>query len=363
MNILLISTPQSWRGGEQQLAYLAEEFEKYGVNQYFICAEGGAVHDLCLEREYVSFGVKTGIMDMLANGLLIKRICRNYKIDFIYTNDSKAHTMAYVATLLGNKTPLIVSRRVDFPVGKTWFSRKKYNHPAIKAIICDSKAVMEITGRSIVNKSLLKLVYDGIETQLTPPESKPDLRAMFNLPDDCRIIANVAALAPHKDYFTFLDTVAILKMKRPELRFLMIGEGPQRTDIEAYVKAKEVEDVVTMTGFRKDAKDLIWGFDVFLITSETEGLGGSILDTFARHVPVVATAAGGIPEIVLHEKTGLLAPVKDPEKIAAQVERMLDDNTLRNNLVKQAGEFVKDFDFRVIAEETLDVIKKGGTGN
>ena len=357
MNILHISTPKTWRGGEQQLAYLAEALPANEVAQYFVCASGGATEAFCIENDWASFGINTGITAMLANASLVKRICRNFEIDIIHTHDSKAHTIAFIAAKLGNKTPVVISRRVDFPVGKSWLSRKKYNDPSVKVIICVSKAIMEITGKSILNKSVLKLVYDGIDTDIEIPSSIPDLKAMFGFPEHSVVIGNVAALAPHKDYFTWLDTAAILKQKHPRLRFLIIGDGALKSEIKAYIHKKELENEVVMTGFREDARELMRALDIFMMTSETEGLGSSLLDAFVRKVPVVATDAGGIPEIVTHEKTGLLAPVKNPESIATQAERLLNDDHLRNTLIENARRSAGNFDKSVMATQTYEIYK------
>jgi len=355
MNILHISTPLSWRGGEQQLAYLAEELQKKYFKQYFICTKGGAVDRYCKEHNFPSFNINKVFSSIISNSTLIKRVCRENKIDIIHTHDSGAHTLAYIAAMMGNKTPIVVSRRVDFPIGKSWLSRKKYNHSSVKAILCVSNAIKEITGRSIINKAVLKVVYDGIDANITSPNPKPDLKAIFGFPPESIVIGNVAALAPHKDYFTWLDTAAILKEQNPQLRFLIMGDGPQKEEIISHLKQKGLEDVVVAAGFREDAKELIWGLDIFLNTSETEGLGSSLLDAFIRHVPVVATEAGGIPEIVIHEKTGLLAPVKNPEITAEQAERLLNDKELRAHLVENAFALGKGFDKSIMAEKTLEI--------
>jgi L-malate glycosyltransferase len=218
--------------------------------------------------------------------------------------------------------------------------------------------VMEITGRSIQDKSVLKLVYDGIETSTGSLLPTPDLRSIFKLPECSVIIGNVAALAPHKDYFTWLDTADILRKKHPEFRFLMIGDGPLREELSAAIRQKNLGDVVTMAGFREDAKTLMQGFDIFLNTSETEGLGSSILDAFVRGIPVVATAAGGIPEIVIHNKTGMLVPVKQPQALADCVEQLLSDPGLKNEITRNASEFVKKFDISVMASQTLEIYRE-----
>lgn len=95
--------------------------------------------------------------------------------------------------------------------------------------------------------------------------------------------------------------------------------------------------------------------DVLLFTSKEEGLGTTILDAFACKVPVVATAAGGIPEIITNEKTGLLAPVGDAQTLAHYVEKILADRNLREQLIENAWQKVKYFSKENMAKKTLEV--------
>ena len=353
MNILHISTPSSWRGGEQQLAYLALELNDKLEEQLFLCTQGGAMEAFCFENELVAFPGSQGLLSLPTNAALLKRICRNYAIDIIHTHDSKAHTLAFYASITGNKTPIVVSRKVDFPVGKSWLSRKKYNHPLLKRIICVSEKIKEVTGASIENKSVLRVIYDGIETNIDLSTPKPDLHEIFDIPQEYAIVGNVAALAPHKDYFTWLDTAKLLKEQGQKIKFIAFGEGPTKEKIEAYITSLGLDEDVILAGFREDAKDLMRGFDVFFTSSETEGLGTSTLDAYVRQVPVVATAAGGIPEIVKDGQTGLLAPVKDPAALANAITRLLHDDQLRGQLINNATEWVKQFDKSMMAAKTL----------
>jgi len=94
-------------------------------------------------------------------------------------------------------------------------------------------------------------------------------------------------------------------------------------------------------------------FDLFLFTSKTEGLGSSILDAYACEVPVVTTNAGGIPEIVKHNVTGLLASPGDAQALAAECLRVISDKELRNLLVKNASELVLGFSKEVMGNSTF----------
>jgi glycosyltransferase involved in cell wall biosynthesis len=127
--------------------------------------------------------------------------------------------------------------------------------------------------------------------------------------------------------------------------------------LKSYVSDKGLDNYVTFAGFRKDVPRILASGDIFLLTSKEEGLGTSLLDAFLAQIPVVATDAGGIPEIVRHMDTGLLAPVKDSEKLAEHVKLLIADEFLRGLVVKQAHDFVQYFSKSRMASKTLDVYR------
>ncbi len=358
LKILHLSTPYSWRGGEQQIAYLSTEMKAMGIEQVFLCAEAGALHEFAEAEGFTVFPFRPGFLSLGSDAALLKRICKNYQIDLLHVHDSKAHTVAFVAAVLGNKTPILLSRKVDFPIDTNFLSRKKYNSPAIKKIICISAKIKEILSLSIKDTSKLTVVYDGIDLESIEKLPKADLRTEFNIPSDVKIIGNIAALAPHKDYFTFVDTAEKILAQQPKTKFMIVGAGELESQIKNYVKRKNLQDHIIMTGFREDAKSLLKAFDVFLTSSKTEGLGSSTLDAFAAGIPVVATNAGGIPEIVKDEETGLLAPVKSSDELAKQVLRILNDAELWKLLINTASMWVRNFDKREMAKKTVEVYRE-----
>ena len=275
----------------------------------------------------------------------------------MHTHDAHAHSFAvYAGMLFGNKSKIIVSRRVDFPVKRNFLSVFKYNYKNIARIICVSDKIKEITSPAVRDMHKLITIHSGIDTsRFTGKKNTGILHREFNLKPDLKLIGNVAALAPHKDYFTFVDTVSMMAAHRKDCMFFIIGEGDERSKIEHYISRKGLSESIILTGFRNDIPNILPELDVMLITSETEGLGTAILDAFACNVPVAATAAGGIPEIVIHEKTGLLAPVKNAEILADAVNRLLDDQTLRTKIIAGATQHLLSFTRQVTAAKTLCV--------
>ncbi|MEX0965768.1 MAG: glycosyltransferase family 4 protein [Bacteroidia bacterium] len=357
--IIHIALARTWRGGEQQVAYLVQELIKQGCLQVVVAAKGSEMEKWCDANQVECLPVIKRTIYPLLYARWLKRLCQRLSADLVHVHDAHAHNLAFASALSANKTPVVVSRRVDFRIQQTWISRLKYNHRAFRKIICVSDAIKEIMKQDIRDQSKLVTVHSGIDlNKFANPPQENFLRKEFNVPDDHLLIGNVAALAPHKDYFTFLDTIAVLVAGGLNARFFMIGEGEQRQPLEAYIREKQLQDHVVMTGFRKDVIKLLQSLDIFLVTSQTEGLGTSVLDAFAAGVPVVGTRAGGIPELVAHEQTGLLAEVQDHEGLAAQVLRLINDKPLRENIRRQALQKVQQFSKEQTAHKTLEIYRQ-----
>jgi glycosyltransferase involved in cell wall biosynthesis len=121
-------------------------------------------------------------------------------------------------------------------------------------------------------------------------------------------------------------------------------------EIKEYVKELQMQDHVLFTGFLNNLSEVLFNLDVFLITSKTEGLGTSILDAHACHIPVVGTDAGGIGEIVIEGQTGSLCKIGDYESLAKKVIARLQDHELY-----QASNFIQGFSKDQTAQKTFEI--------
>ncbi|MEY3367361.1 MAG: hypothetical protein RI973_516 [Bacteroidota bacterium] len=295
--------------------------------------------------------------------------CNDSGIELLHAHDSRAHTLALLAVLLGARASIIVHRRVDFPVGKNILSHWKYNHPAIKRIICVSKAVKQVMSACIRDTSKLALVYSAADLSRFTAWRHPGARAAargrlvsdYGLSAGQTLVLNTAAIAPHKDYFTFVNAAEILLSRGLDAIFFIVGaDGGEEKAVRDYIIGKKLESRFIFTGFRSDVPRYMAGADLMLFTSKTEGLGTAVLEAFACGLPVVATSAGGIPEMIAHEETGLLAPPGDAAGLAGQVQRLLQDEALREKLVSQASQRLADFSIQQMAEEVMTVYRETG---
>jgi glycosyltransferase involved in cell wall biosynthesis len=152
----------------------------------------------------------------------------------------------------------------------------------------------------------------------------------------------VAALTGEKDHTTFVESARIILTQIPEARFFIIGEGPEEKRIAGMIRHLGLESRMFLTGFLSNIGEVMPELDLMVMTSRSEGLGSSILDAFASRVPVVATDAGGIPEIVRDRETGMLAPVGSAESLARKGIEVLNDRALSERLVAGAYELLID---------------------
>lgn len=333
MRILHISSPKGWRGGERQAFLLAKELTGQGHNVYMFCPEESVMADRCSDYKIQTILFrKTSVFNPKLS-IRIKRICLVNKIDIIHAHDPNAHSLAFLAAWIWkNKTPIVISRRVDFIPRNNWFTQLKYNNTHVRAIICVSEFIRKIMTRYLREQKRVEVIHSGIDISSSNQQSTNTIRELLNLPMGTKLVGNVSALADHKDYPTFIRVAEIIATKRYDYRFIIIGEGAERKALEAMIREKNLSDMVYLMGYRTDVAQLLPELDVFLFTSKMEGLGTVVLDAFVSAVPVVATDAGGIPEMIEHKISGLLSQVGDVDSLAGHVQEIIDNPSVGERL-------------------------------
>lgn len=359
MKILHLSSEKSWRGGEQQIAYLMEELEKAGIEPIVACRKDSSFEEYARSRDWRHFPLPFKNSLDFRTAWNLKRICREIDADVMHLHTSKSHGIAVLSGAFGNPIRLVLSRRVDFPLKDNLVSRWKYNNKNIKKIISVSNKINDIVKAGVDDKNKVITIHSGIDLHKFNSSAPANFfRKKYNIPPTVKLIGNISAIADQKDYYTFVDTAEQLLREDKNLLFFIIGDGPMRESIREYVTSKGFQDKIIFTGFLKNIPEVLPELDVFLITSKTEGLGTSILDAFASKIPVVATEAGGIPELVIHKKTGLLAPIKNHKVLAEHVRMILDEPALRISLIENAYSFVQQFSKEETARKTLEVYRE-----
>lgn len=277
-----------------------------------------------------------GELDIITSWRLA-RIIREQRVDIIHAHTSQAHTHAIMARRLAGRGKVVVSRRVDFVPSRAPWNRLKY-HMADHFIAISHK-IGDILRAFGISEDKLTVVHSGVDPARfdVEPLSREELGIAASAGP---VIGNVAALVGHKDQATLIAAMPCVLREFPEATCLVAGEGPLRNELESQIARLGVGRAVKLLGYRNDAPRLLRALDVFVMSSKDEGLGTSILDAMICGRPVVATAGGGIGEIVKHEATGLLAPVGDYEALGAAIIRIVRDPDLARNMAATAKQFV-----------------------
>jgi L-malate glycosyltransferase len=278
----------------------------------------------------------------------------------IHAHDPHGVAMAALALSMSTssaKPPLIAARRVDFRLRGNALSRWKYRQ--VDCFICASEFIRRMLIGDGVNEGRAVTVHEGIDLERVAAAPVADLHGEFWLPRDSPIVGNVAALVPHKGQRHLIDAAALVVQKVPDVRFIIAGEGELRESLERQIKDLALEKHVLLAGFRPDALSVHKGFDIFVMSSVTEGLGTSLLDAMACGRPIVATTAGGIPEVVVDNQTGILVPPRDHEALARALVALLRDERAQEVMGTEGLLRVRErFTAERMVHETLAIYRR-----
>jgi L-malate glycosyltransferase len=346
-----VDTARSWRGGQNQVLLTSLGMAERGHEVTLACRAGG---ELLARAEAAGVRSRPARFqgDLGPLGVLgLARILTESRPDVMQLHDPHAVAAGLVARRLAHSRALLVAtRRVDFRL-RSLPSRLKYR--ACHRVIAVSRAIADLLHTDGVPDSRVRLVYEGVPDREAAKGGEQELAAL-GVTTDRPVVGNVAALTGHKDHATLLEATVLLKERLPRVVVLIAGEGELRAALEAQSRRLGLLGSVVFAGFRTDLDRLIPTFKVFCLSSHMEGLGTSLLDAMAFGRPVVATAAGGIPEAVEDGKTGLLVPPRDPRALAAALLALLTDEG-RAQAMGAAGRrrFLQRFSAAHMVEETL----------
>lgn len=352
MNILHLDEQRGWRGGEQQASYLIRGQAARG-HHVVIAGRAGTPfltrdHGAHLERIELPF---LNELDVWTAARLAWEI-RRREIDIIHAHTSHTHTSALVARGMARRGKVVVSRRVDFAPGKTLMNQWKYANP--DAVVAISHAIAKILRTTFPNMSNVRVVHSAIDPKRF--YLRPLSRESLGVPEDAPLIGNVAALVGHKDHATLIDAMAHVVETLPKANLVIAGEGEMRPQIEARIHKRGLDESVRLLGYRDDVPALMRALDVFALSSKEEGLGTSVLDAMVCKVPVAATVAGGIPEMVRNEETGLCVAIGDAHALGAAIVRLIKDKNLADALTAKAEQMVlSEFSVDTMVDENLRV--------
>jgi glycosyltransferase involved in cell wall biosynthesis len=339
MKVLYADLEREWRGGQSQALLTLRGLNELGHEAGLLAAQDSPLAKRASEsgisvHQIHRFGLR------LWAARAIRRLIAAERFDIVHVNEPHALTAAWLAGV-PKSVPMVVSRRVAYALHQGRFARARYL--SARRILVISRFVE----RSVLNSGMtaenVEVVYEGVDvpTRLTP-EARLCARQRWGISEGETLLGCVGYLLPEKGQEFVVRALPAVRARIPGARLLLAGDGPCRARLEALAREKGLHDAVIFTGFVEDVPQVYAALDVFVFPSLAEPLGTSLLAAMAWGLPVLAVASGGVPEYVEDGNNGLLVARPDPDLLSAGMLRLLDEESLRSRLGREARRAIEE---------------------
>jgi glycosyltransferase involved in cell wall biosynthesis len=289
------------------------------------------VHAVCLRREgawlprvteraasVVEFPVRGfAKVDTLRQLWRFARWCRRERIAVVQTCDFYSNVFGLPGAFLGGVRVRVGSRRElnpDKSDAQIQLQRLAYRFAT--TVVANSPAAATVLRTEGIPHSKITTIANGIDSR-AHAERQPS--------DRLRRVITVANLRPEKSHETLIAAAALNATACPDLRYQIVGGGARRTELEALARERGVERIMEFLGHREDVPALLAASDLFVLPSRSEAFPNGAIEAMAAGLPVVASAVGGLLDLIESGRTGVLVPPSDPEPLAAAVRALCDD--------------------------------------
>jgi glycosyltransferase involved in cell wall biosynthesis len=353
--VLLVESGRTFGGTEKVVSELAKRMDHARFQPWVVLPRAAALDRMAADLR--AHGVPVERLDEISHrlqgGLALRtlRFLARHRKAVLHVHHVWPAADRYLvplAQLAGVTAVIVTEHLVGFPhsTGQKWLKRRELSRA--DQVVCVSRAVAAMLERDYAfDSDRGRVIENGVDaqgldrTQPRATDERPRVRARLGAPDDAFVWAFVGRLEPQKGVDVLLDAFARahgpgVDGARPA-RLWIAGDGSARPSLEARAKELGLDDRVRFTGAVVDASPIYWGADGFALLSRWEGLPLALLEAQAAGLPVVAAAAGGIPEAIRDGTTGLLVAKEDPAAAAAALARVERDAELARRLGYEAA--------------------------
>ncbi|MGZ0168790.1 MAG: glycosyltransferase [Planctomycetales bacterium] len=342
IKVLLLIPTLDRSGAEKQLTHLATGLPRAEFDVEVVALTRGGPYEEQLKSAGIPLTIigKRWKFDPFALRRLRKLIA-DKQPDILHTWLFAAN--AYGRMAVGaNPAPMVVvsERCVDSWKAnwQLWFDRKLA--PRTDRLIGNSQAVADFYADLGFPRDRMLVIPNGIEPPEKSTRTRQSICDEFDFPVDSKIIGCVGRLAPQKRVSDLIWSMELLQSLQPTSRLLIIGEGPQRKELEDFARNIRLSDVIRFAGHRFDVSNILPHMDMFCLASDFEGQSNSLMEAMAHGRPVVVSDIAPNLELVEHEKTGLVVPVGDRPAFTRACNRLIMDEFLGDSLGKSATEHI-----------------------
>lgn len=372
IKVLQIIQGSKYAGGEKVAYQIAKGLDRQKYDSIVACYPNGIFADMLREA-----GVEVFKADMCSkyNILTIFRLAkfmRQRHIDIVHTHGSRANFYGRLAARIA-RVPAIIST-IAIILGRE--SHADVNVVKRKLYIIIDKltsgfvdkflVLSEIHRNALANDynidlSRIEKIYNGIE--LGEYNNEPNkgyiIRKEMNISQESQIVGFIGRLAIEKGLSFLLQAFPKVITVFPDVKFLIVGDGSLRVELESLAERLNTHDNCIFTGFRKDIPNILSAIDIFTMSSLFEGMPMVILEAMASSKPVISTDVGGISELVVDGETGILVPPQDPDALAEAIITLLKDKQKAKQMGIAGRKRVEEyFDVKVMVRRTEEVYEE-----
>jgi len=315
-----IDTRPDWRGGQNQVLLTLRGLRARGHNVELLALSGGALKKCALAEGFTVHAIPARSVRP-GGARLLRKVMRERRWDIVHAHDPHGLTIAWLAGA-HRRAALVAQRRVANPLAGGRIALARYH--AAQRIIAVSRFVAESVIPSGIAAEKVAVVYEGVELP-TPVAAGERAQARDNLgvAENEILLGCVGYLLPEKEQDALIRAMPAILHEFPNCRLILAGDGPCRRELESLAKKLGVARAAIFAGFVERIADIYRALDIFLFPSLAEPLGTSILAAMSYGLPVIGVASGGVPEMVTHERNGLLVPAPDPAAFTDATLRLL----------------------------------------
>lgn len=357
MSVVHVETGRHLYGGALQVLYLAQGLEERGVKSVLMVPRGSEIAAAARERwlrvEEFPFH---GEADIGGLARMAWRFSRP-DVEVVHLHSRRgADTLGGVAAT-AVRAPVVLTRRVDNREIE-WIVGVKY--ALYRRVVAISTAVRDVLIDQGVPEDKIALVRSAVDvSKWLTPRSRAELDREFDLPAGAPAGAMVAQFVSRKGHWVLVQALALLKSRGLTPTVVLFGRGPMRDNVAALAEATGVVAQVRFAGFRDDLHEWLGAFDFSVHPALKEGLGVAALQAGAAGIPVAGGRAGGIPEVIENEETGILCPPGDAGALARAVAKFLRDPEAARTMGMRAQERIEShFSVDAMVEGNLAVYRE-----
>lgn len=338
MKILFVDLEREWRGGQSQAFLTVCGLRTEGHAVVLVAPKGAPLAER-VGNEGIPVRAVPQLGMRLWAALAIRGLLQSEKFDLIHVNEPHALTAAWLARA-HRWLPVVLSRRIGFPLKKTWIARARYG--SLTRFLANCTDVKESLLRSGVAAERIAIVNEGVEVAaLTSREERLAARKIWGVDEQEFLFGCVGVFVPEKGQRHAIGALAMVRKQFPQARLLLAGDGACRGDLERLARELGQTEAVIFAGFLKDVKPVYAALDAFVFPSEFEGLGTALQSAMALGLPCISTARGGLTEVVDDGRTVLVAE-PNAEEFSSAMMRVVADEPLRKRLGEAARNEIEE---------------------